>query len=107
MRRHLGWTLVKLESLVLKLLVSEILPNLEMWEHPLREILEDHHRVILVQVLVQGVTWVRRHLGMLSMGALLQSMHLHREMVHRWQMGLMDLLQEMDHRQEMNLLQEN
>ena len=91
----------------LKLLVLEILPNLEMWEHPLREILEDHHRVILVQVLVQGVTWVRRHLGMLSMGALLQSMHLHRETVHRWQMGPMDLLQEMGRRQGMNLHQEN
>ena len=56
---------------------------------------------------VQAVIWVRRHLEMLSMGVLLQAMYLHREMVHRWQMGLMDLLQEMDHRQEMNLLQEN
>jgi len=50
---------------------------------------------------------------MLSMGVLLQAMYLHREMGHRWQMGLMDLLQEMghlsemDHRQGMNLLQEN
>ena len=93
--------------MALKLLVSEILPNLEMWEHPLREILEDHHRVILVQVLVQGVTWVRRHLGMLSMGARLQAMHLHREMVHRWQMGPMDLLQEMGLHREMILHQEN
>ena len=92
---------------MLKLLVSEILPNLEMWGHHLREILADHHRVILVQVLVQGVTWVRRHLGMLSMGALLQAMYLHREMVHRWQMGPMDLLQEMPLHPEMSLLPEN
>ena len=68
---------------MLKLLVSEILPNLEMWGHHLREILEDHHRVILVQVLVQGVTWVRRHQEMLSMGVLLQAMCLHQEMDHR------------------------
>ena len=67
----------------LKLLVSGILPNLEMWEHPLREILADHHR------------------EMLSMGVLLQAMYLHREMGHRWQMGLMDL------HLEMNLHQEN
>ena len=71
----------------------------------------DHRRVNLAQV--QAVIWVRRHLEMLSMGVLLQAMYLHREMLHRWQMGLMDLLQEMgrlsemDHRQEMNLLQEN
>ena len=92
---------------MLKLLVSEILPNLEMWEHPLREILEDHHRVILVQVLVQGVIWVRRHPEMLSMGARLQAMYLHQEMGHRWQMGLMDLLQEMLLHPEMNLHQES
>ena len=68
----------------------------------------------LARVLVQGVIWVRRHLAMLSMEARLQAMYLHREMGHRWQMGLMDLLQEMghlsemDHRQGgMNLLQEN
>ena len=92
---------------MLKLLVSEILPNLEMWEHPLREILADHHRVSLAQVLVQAVTWVRRHLEMLSMEARLQAMYLHREMAHRWQMGLMDLLQEMDLHLGMNLHQEN
>ena len=40
------------------------------------------------------------HLEMLLMGARLQAMYLHLEMLHRWQMGLMDLLQEMDHRQE-------
>ena len=102
--------MVKLESLVLKLLVLEILPNLEMWEHPLREILADYHQVILVQV--RAVTWVDRHQEMLSMGALLQAMCLHREMGHRSQMGLMDLLQEMDLLlatlllQEMWLLQE-
>ena len=89
-----------------KLLVSEILPNLEMSEHPLREILADHHRVILVRVLVQAVTWVRRHLEMLSMGARLQAIYLPREMGHRWQMGLMDRLQEMPPHPEMNLLQE-
>ena len=77
-----------------------------MSEHPLREILADHHPVILVRVLVQAVTWVRRHLEMLSMGARLQAMYLHREMGHRWQMGLMDRLQEMLPHPEMNLLQE-
>ena len=58
---------------MLKLQVSEILPNLEMWEHPLREILADHHRAILAQVLVQEVIWVRHH----------QEMCRHLEMVHR------------------------
>ena len=97
----------KLESLELRLLVSEILLNLEMWEHLLREILADHHRVSLAPVQVRAVNWVRLHLEMLSMGALLQAMYLHREMVHRWQMGLMDLLQEMDLHPEMNLHQES
>ena len=92
---------------MLKLQVSEILPNLEMWEHPLREILADHLRVSLARVLVQGVIWVRRHLAMLSMEARLQAMYLHREMGHRWQMGLMDLLQEMDLHLGMNLHQES
>ena len=78
-----------------------------MWEHPLREILADHHRVSLARVLVQVVTWVRRHLEMLSMEARLQAMYLHREMVHPWQMGPMDLLQEMGLHREMNLHQEN
>ena len=51
---------------MLKLQVSEILPNLEMWEHHLPE--------ILAQVLVvQAVIWVRRH----------QEMYRHLEMVHR------------------------
>ena len=66
---------------MLKLLVSEILPNLEMWEHHLREILADHLRVSLAPV--QAVTWVRLHLEMLSMGALLQAIYLHREMGRR------------------------
>ena len=56
---------------------------------------------------VQAVTWVRLHLEMLSMGALLQAMYLHREMGRRWQTGLMGLLPEMGHLPEMNLLQEN
>ena len=89
----------------LKLLVSGILPNLEMWEHPLREILADHLRVSLAPV--QAVIWVRRHLAMLSKEARLQAMYLHREMGHRWQMGLMDLLQEMDLHLGMNLHQES
>ena len=67
----------------LKLLVSEILLNLEMWGHHLQEILADHLRVSLARVLVQVVIWVRRHLEMLSMGALLQAMCLHREMGRR------------------------
>ena len=55
-----------------KLLVSEILPNLEMWEHHLQEMLADPHRAILAQVLVQEVIWVRRR----------QEMCRHLEMVH-------------------------
>ena len=76
-----------------------------MWGHPLQEILEDHHRVSLAPV--QAVIWVRRHQEMLSMEARLQAMYLHREMAHRWQMGLMDLLQEMDLHLGMNLHQES
>ena len=41
------------------------------------------------------------------MEARLQAMYLHREMVHRWQMGPMDLLQEMGLHREMILHQEN
>ena len=41
------------------------------------------------------------------MGVLLQAMYLHREMGHRWQMGLMGLLQEMDLHLGMNLHQES
>ena len=78
-----------------------------MWEHPLREILADHHRVSLARVLVQAVTWARLHREMLSMGVLLQAMYLHREMGHRWQMGLTDLLQEMGLHLGMNLHQES